>query len=289
MKDHPAGTRPSAAPIAGKVRRRNDVSSDKDAFGSASPPILRPQALSPQESGPAARDEVTAVDGKKDHGDDVEVQGNDGMLDGERNSDRKRSTHSAAAAAATAALSPSLLPITLSFHGLGHFDGKVLFARVVEDRHMDRLRSLASALHCRFVDAGLVEPTPTRDGATARKGSAEQVSSLSRGVRDGEPEGTGLSETRRRYRFEFNPHLTIMKTSKLEDKRTIIPPNCYERHREALEFGSHELTAVELSSMLERDDEGKLLMACPEGGQWEELPYYKCQQSIALPHSPRSS
>ena len=58
------------------------------------------------------------------------------------------------------------------------------------------------------------------------------------------------------YHFECMPHLTVMKISKLRDRRTLIPPASYDRHshEEELVVGEHAPSAVELSSMLEREE-----------------------------------
>ncbi|CAM9690105.1 unnamed protein product, partial [Hapterophycus canaliculatus] len=160
-------------------------------------------------------------------------------------------------------------PLTLSFRGLGHFRNKVLFARLVEDYQAERLRDLVSALHRRFREAHLVD---------ASGGSSSSSSSSSgggggggeRGDRDGEK---GAGEV---YRFEFEPHLTVMKTSKLRDRRTLIPPASYaEDHHRDLAFGSHSPSSLELSSMVEREE-------VPPLDGWEPRSYYKCKQKLVL-------
>lgn len=82
------------------------------------------------------------------------------------------------------------------------------------------------------------------------------------------------------YLFEFQPHLTVMKTSKLRDKSTVIPPASYDRYHEDWAFGNHAPSALELSSMLEREDVAPL-------GSWEARQYYKCEHKLALPASTR--
>lgn len=146
-------------------------------------------------------------------------------------------------------------PLMLSFQGLGNFDDNVLFSRLVEDEEAKKLRSVVSALHGRFSDARLLGSSPPYD---------------SRSV-EGKWGNTCVGT---RNDFDFKPHLTVMKTSKLKDRRTLIPPSCYDQHRDIV-FGSHGPLAVELSSMLEKEKRPS-----PEG--WEPLPYYKCVHKINL-------
>lgn len=136
--------------------------------------------------------------------------------------------------------------MSLSFRGLGTFNDKVLYAHLVEDGQAARLRSLASALHARFSEARLVDAAPSRSGHAEKEDRP----------------------------FDFQPHLTIMKTSKLRDRRTLIPPSSHSRHRE-LVFGSHSPVAVELSSMLEREE-------AVADGDGESRPYYKCMEKLDL-------
>lgn len=152
-------------------------------------------------------------------------------------------------------------PLTLSFRDLGHFRNKVLFAKLVEDEQAARLRGLVSSLHRRFCEAGLVE-------------EAAGSPSSSRGGKRGDGDGDGGSDTSS-HGFEFTPHLTIMKTSKLRDRRTVIPADSYDRYQSGYVVGHHAPSNVELSSMLEKEDLPRL-----EG--WEPRPYYKCEHRLAL-------
>lgn len=152
----------------------------------------------------------------------------------------------------------SSIPLVLSFRGLGNFRDKVLFARLAEDAQAARLRSLVSALHRRFAEARLVTPAPASRPASEGSGVAS--------------DGNGGGD----YRFEFQPHLTVMKTSKLRDRSTLIPPASYDRYHGDWAFGDHAPSAVELSSMLERED-------VPPLGSWEARRYYKCEHKLALP------
>ena len=138
-------------------------------------------------------------------------------------------------------------PLELSFRGLGTFGDRILFVRLDDDKQAGRLRHLANALHQRFSDAKLL--------GVATPGESE------RGGKEAS-------------RFDFTPHLTVMKTSKLKRRGVVIPPSCYESHREAV-FGSHNPVAVELSSMLEREE-------APEAGDGEPRPYYKCVERLVL-------
>ena len=142
------------------------------------------------------------------------------------------------------------MPMSLSFEGLATFNDKVLYARLVEDGQATRLRNFASSLHARFLEARLVnsEPSIHRSWGVGEEGRP----------------------------FDFQPHLTVMKTSKLSDRRTLIPPSSYSRHRDSV-FGSHSPLAVELSSMLERE-EGT------SDGDAGSRPYYKCVQRLDLRH-----
>lgn len=142
----------------------------------------------------------------------------------------------------------AVAPLSLSFGGLATFNDKVLYARLVEDRQAARLRNLASSLHDRFLEAQLVKSEPSKSWPVQENGRP----------------------------FDFQPHLTVMKTSKLSDRRTLIPPSSYSRHRDSL-FGSHSPQAVELSSMLERE-EGT------SNGDGGSRPYYKCVQRLDLRH-----
>lgn len=140
-----------------------------------------------------------------------------------------------------------MAPLTLSFRGLADFNNKVLYACLVEDEHAARLRRLASAVHERFSRARVVDQLPSSaSGDAAREGSS----------------------------FEFQPHLTVLKTSRLSRKGAVIPPSCYDRHRGRY-FGSHGPFAVELSSMLEKEE-------VPSPGAWGPQPYYKCEQRLAF-------
>ena len=140
----------------------------------------------------------------------------------------------------------AVAPMSLSFGGLATFNNKVLYACLVEDRHAGRLRNLASSLHARFLEAQLVKSEPSKSWRVQE---------------DDRP-------------FDFQPHLTVMKTSKLSDRRTLIPPSSYSRHQDSL-FGSHSPQAVELSSMLEREEE-------TSDGDGGSRPYYKCVQRLDL-------
>ncbi|CAM9713242.1 unnamed protein product [Scytosiphon promiscuus] len=165
--------------------------------------------------------------------------------------------------------------LTLSFHGLGNFRDKVLFANLVEDNQADRLRNLVSALHQRFHEAGLVDaPQPRR--FAGRRGGSSTTTTTTTTTTSKSGDGNGAKGAGDAYRFEFEPHLTIMKTSKLKDRSTTIPPESYngDHHRD-LAFGGHSPSSLELSSMLEREEIPPL-----EG--WEPMPYYKCQQKLAL-------
>lgn len=136
----------------------------------------------------------------------------------------------------------------------------MLFVRLLEDEQAARLRRLVSALHRRFSEAGLCH---AEDGSH-------------RAGKSGGGGGGGGSDG---YHFEFTPHLTVMKTSKLRDRRTSIPPASYGRHdhhNEGSVFGGHTPLAVELSSMLKREDVPAL------SDSWEPRPYYKCEQRLAL-------
>lgn len=137
-------------------------------------------------------------------------------------------------------------PLTLSFRGLGNFDDKVLFACLVEDEQAARLRRLALALHSRFSEAELFHAAATGKGRQDQSDSG----------------------------FEFTPHLTVMKTSKLKNRGVLIPSGSYDRHRD-LAFGSHTPLAVELSSMLEREE-------ASSPGDWETQLYYKCHEKLNL-------
>lgn len=158
-------------------------------------------------------------------------------------------------------------PLTLSFRDLGIFRDKVLFARLVEDHQAERLRALVSALHRRFHEARLVDAPPRRRSASG--GSNISTSKSNGGDRSEDAAGES-------YRFEFEPHLTIMKTSKLRDRNTILPPASYNRdHHRDFVFGSHSPSSLDLSSMLERED-------TPPLDGWETRAYYKCEQQLAL-------
>ncbi|CAM9519094.1 unnamed protein product, partial [Ectocarpus sp. 8 AP-2014] len=155
-------------------------------------------------------------------------------------------------------------PLTLSFRDLGHFRNKVLFAKLAEDEQATRLRGLASSLHRRFSEAGLVEEAA---GSPSRKGGK-------RGDGDGGG-GSGSGSGNSSDSFEFTPHLTIMKTSKLRDRGTLIPADSYDRYQNGFVVGHHAPSSVELSSMLEKEDVPPL-----EG--WEPRPYYKCEHRLGL-------
>ncbi|CAM9161865.1 unnamed protein product [Choristocarpus tenellus] len=140
-------------------------------------------------------------------------------------------------------------PLCLTFEGLGSFSDRVLYACLVEDRQADRLRRLTAAIHARFVESKLVEPSPNDND------------------------------------FRFTPHLTIMKTSKMHrptkksrrrDRgdskahiRISIPPDCYDGIDSC--FGSHTPAALELSSMEQHEP-----APVPEEYGQEALPYYAC-------------
>lgn len=147
-----------------------------------------------------------------------------------------------------------MAPFTLSFRGLGDFNDKVLYACLVEDEHAARLRCLASALHDRFSRARVVHPLPSSSSTDGGAGG------------HGEEGGS----------FEFQPHLTVMKTSRLRRRGggAVIPPSCWDRHRDR-DFGSHGPLGVELSSMLEKEQ-------VPSPGDWEPQPYYKCKQRLCF-------
>lgn len=179
----------------------------------------------------------------------------------------------------TAVFDREASPLTLSFRGLGDFRNKVLFARLVEDEQSARLRSLVSALHRRFSEAGLLtavaprpSPLPTRSSSTTSADENASNSSNNSRRSGGSGGGSGDGDG---HQFEFKPHLTVMKTSKLRDRSTLIPPSSYERHRETSVFGNHAPAAVELSSMLERESVPSLI-------GWESRPYYKCEQKLHL-------
>lgn len=160
--------------------------------------------------------------------------------------------------------------LTLSFRGLGDFGNKVLFARLVENEQSARFRSLVSALHRRFSEARLLA------GAAPR--SSSPFPGRSSGANNADENGTSNSNDSSSRsgggrQFEFKPHLTVMKTSKLRDRSTLIPPSSYERHCESLVIGDHAPVALELSSMLERED-------VPSLTGWESRLYYKCEQKL---------
>lgn len=161
-------------------------------------------------------------------------------------------------------------PLTLSFRGLGNFRNKVLFVRLVEDEQAARFRRWVSALHRRFSEASLLTATPPP--SSPRKGSHAEDGSSTAGSSGGGGDGGGTGSDE----YEFTPHLTVMKTSKLRDRRTEIPPASYDRHDQESFFGEHAPSAVELSSMLEREDMPSL------SASWEPRPYYKCEQRLAL-------
>lgn len=163
-------------------------------------------------------------------------------------------------------------PLTLSFRGLGDFGNKVLFAKLVEDEQSARFRGLVSALHRRFCEARLLAATaPPPLPLTGTSSSTSNTSNV-------DDKGGSTSSNGSRsggHQFEFTPHLTVMKTSKLRNRSTLIPPSSYERHCESLAIGGHVPVAVELSSMLEREDVPSLI-------GWESRPYYKCEQKLPL-------
>lgn len=142
------------------------------------------------------------------------------------------------------------IPLELSFRGLGNFNNSVLYACLDEDDQADRFRRLAYALHRRFWDAALLDmPSAGKEGAAAK-----------------EPP-----------KMDFTPHLTVMKTSKMNKRGVKIPPACYDSHRDMI-LGSHTPVAVELSKMGEREE-----VLTVEG--FEPRPYYKCVEKIALASS----
>lgn len=160
-------------------------------------------------------------------------------------------------------------PLTLSFRGLGNFRNKVLFARLLEDDQAARFRRLVSALHRRLSEANLLAAA-TPPPPSPSKGSHDEESGHGAGGNGGGDDDG--------YHFECMPHLTVMKTSKLRDRRTLIPPASYDRHghEEELVLGEHAPSAVELSSMLEREE------LPPLSDSWEPRPYYKCEQRLDL-------
>lgn len=145
-------------------------------------------------------------------------------------------------------------PLTLAFEGLATFGNKVLYARLVEDDEANRFRRLTSALHERFVRASLVKH---HDESSTKKDATSGDTAV--------------------HTFDFVPHLTVLKTSKLKRKRMVIPKGSYGKHVDCF-LGSHSPTAIELSSMMEREDSG-----VPEGWEpGEGRPYYKCEGKLAL-------
>lgn len=148
-------------------------------------------------------------------------------------------------------------PLTLKFRGLGTFGKRVLYARLVDDEEAKRFRRLTSALHERFTLANLVEgadKSGSGDDGTVGRLSAQA--------------------------FTFEPHLTVIKTSKLKNRRACIPADAYEQHLNC-EFGSYAPTAIELSSMLEREPEEEA--SVPMGWNLEDYrAYYKCECRLAL-------
>lgn len=161
---------------------------------------------------------------------------------------------------------PTPTPLLLAFQGLGNFNDKVLYARLVEDDQASRFRSLTSALHTRFSQARLLgeaSPPPTASTSeTSNAGIGENV--------------VGDVVVDKPSEFVFEPHLTVMKTSKLKNRKTEIPPSSYAGHADS-SFGSHAPTAVELSSMEYREETPDM----PEG--FEPREYYKCEHRLALP------
>ncbi|CAM9182949.1 unnamed protein product [Discosporangium mesarthrocarpum] len=152
-------------------------------------------------------------------------------------------------------------PLRLTFAGLGNFRDQVLYVRLAEDKQAERLGQLVSALYSRFVEAGVI---PAVD------------------------EG-----------YSFTPHMTIMKMSKIAKSRHggrgkgggsrkrnskggCIPPNCYDGLGE--NFGTHIPEALELSSMMEREE-----VPVPEGFGDEPRSYYACVSRIQLPLGPSVS
>lgn len=147
-----------------------------------------------------------------------------------------------------------VMPLELTFRGLGNFNNKVLYACLNEDDQAERFRRLACALHQRFWDAALLGmPSAAKEGGGNSHG------------------GTAAKDP---PQFDFTPHLTVMKTSKINKKGVKIPPACYDSHRDMV-FGSHTPVAVELSKMGEREE-------VPTAEGFESQPYYKCVEKIAL-------
>lgn len=171
----------------------------------------------------------------------------------------------------TAASGTEACPLTLSFRGLGNFRNKVLFARLLEDEQAARFRRLASALHRRFSKAGLLAAAPLSSPPPGKGGDGAEGS-------HGAGSGGGGGSGRDGHHFEFTPHLTVMKTSKLRDRRALIPPASYDQHSGV--FGEHAPSAVELSSMLEREEE-EPPPSSPCAGN-PSRPYYKCEHRLAL-------
>lgn len=151
----------------------------------------------------------------------------------------------------------TVMPLELSFRGLGNFNNRVLYASLDEDDQADRFRRLACALHRRFWDAALLG-TPVADN----EGGGN--------IHD----GTAAQEAQEPPEIDFTPHLTIMKTSKLKKRGVKIPPACYDSHHDMV-FGSHTPVAVELSKMCEREE-------VPTVEGFEPRPYYKCVEKITL-------
>lgn len=153
----------------------------------------------------------------------------------------------------------------------------MLFARLLEDEQAARFRRLVSALHRRFSEASLLAAAAPSSRSPG-KGSNGADDCHRTGGSDGG--GGGSSGGGDGYHYEFTPHLTVMKTSKLGDRRTLIPPASYDRHdEEKAVFGEHAPAAVELSSMLEREETPSLASS---SSAWEPRPYYKCEQRLAL-------
>lgn len=160
---------------------------------------------------------------------------------------------------------PEQIPLTLAFGELGTFRDKVLYARLVEDEQAARFRRLASSMYARFSRAQLLAAnTPRTDKSND----------------DHDDDQNNNSDINRDQNetivFDFEPHLTIMKTSKLKDRKTSIPPGSYAGYIDC-RFGCHAPTAIELSSMQEKEKTPDT----PEG--WESRSYYKCEQRLALP------
>lgn len=177
---------------------------------------------------------------------------------------RPSKTDSARSNASVTSPPPTPTPLLLAFQGLGNFYSKVLYARLVEDDQASRFYSLASALHSRFSQARLLEeaslpPTAASMSVTSNAGIGEKVGDV----------------VEKKNKFVFEPHLTIMKTSKLENRKTLMPPSSYIGHADS-DFGSHVPTAVELSSMQDREETPDV----PEG--FESRQYYKCEHRLAL-------